>query len=185
MRVKISIKTPIGNRLEALVKAHTRPEVLRSDGAFVRDRIIKRTTKESKDVDGQTFEAYSTERIYMSKLHRPAPSRGGRKKALRGGGRSLKTVAYDGGYAAFKSAVLGHSKPTLYGTSLMFASLMIRVEGNKAVLYFGPTRENAKAWAHDQGDGVPRREFMGFGKVPGEMDALRAHHAAEVKKVRT
>lgn len=183
MRPHLRIKAPVGNRLEVMVKAHTRPEVLRSDAAFVRERIINRTTKDGKDLDGEAFAPYSTERIYLSKHHRPKPGKGGRTKALRGG-RPLKTVAYDNGYKAYKGAVLGHTKPTLYGTSMMFAALSIRLEKNKAILYFATARENAKAYAHNEGDGVPQREFMGFGRFAGEMGALKAHHAAEVGRVR-
>lgn len=165
----LRLKRPVPNRLEMIAKAMTSREVKDAVALHVRKGMIERTTKDNIDESGAPFKDYSTDRIYMSKRHRPAPSKGGRTVSIRGKRkRKLKTVAYDYGYAQFKSAVLGHTAPTLYGMYDMFRALVFRLTPKGVVFYFATAMQNAKAYAHIAGDGVPERNFLGWGKVAGE-----------------
>jgi len=102
----------------------------------IRNMVVQRTLA-GLDVDLKAFVPYSRERIYISLSHRPKPQ-GGRRQHQKTG-RSLKTVAYDGGYAQFARETKGGEDPNLFATGDMLRSFQPSVrsaKGTRGIVHF-------------------------------------------------
>lgn len=118
--------------------------------------LIKQRTEEGLDADGKPFDAYSTKPISISKK-----SDTGRRLSPKGGQKSKSgsSVRYDGGYAEYKKASAGTSKPNLTLSGNMLQSLIVKEADNTSftIGIKGPAEQYAYFVNED-------REFIGLSK---------------------
>lgn len=137
------------------------------------DIIVERTT-EGLDMNGSAFPKYSTTRIYIgqdSPYYAIAVSAGGRT-VRKSNGAAILGVVFDGGYAEFK-AKLGHSNVDLFVLGDMLAAIdEVADEPDRGRLGIFNQTQNAKGAAHQNGGGVPMRQFWGLGFREGEAEEL-------------
>ena len=143
--------------------------------------VIVARTGRGESLEGGSFPAYSTEPFYASIERRPpgypAPS-GGRTTAKRGG-RKLKSVYYEGGWAQYKAAMGFGETPQLSVSHSMFTDIQVLTAGTHKVMLFWGDRLSANK-AH----GLHHGKFPFFGLQESERADLLGTFLSELRKLR-
>lgn len=132
--------------------------------------MIEARTGLGRNETGGSFPPYKERGTYYAPTTRrpagyPMPSGGRTTHKLTG--QPLKTVAYDGGYGAYKAAIGRGIIPQLSVSGEMLGDMVVRGADNWAEIYFASELSKAKAHGHQISG---RYQF--FGLDYGTIDVL-------------
>lgn len=149
--------------------------------------LIVIRTLSGQDVDGTTFEPYSSRPYYaaIDDLYRPEgypKPAGGRTTHKRNPGRKLKRMAFDEGYGQYKTGIGRPAFVQLSISGQMLADIETNVlNESEGELYFASAHSAAKAQGHHTGaNNLPVREF--FDLSEGNVSQMATHLAKLIRE---
>lgn len=156
MKFEIKGLTEFNVKLDKLQSLLNNAHIAAQIAGDARAMIAGRTAL-GLDVDYDEFDAYSTKPYYRDPSLRPK-GKGGRTKRL-SGGRKLKTLAYDDGYAEFARATKKDGFPNLFASGDMMRSMQAseKGRGESALIHFTRKNPALKAMVNNS-----KRTFMGI-----------------------